>query len=184
MNLFVRTRLSGKIERVCDITSSKRSLIKEIKTNVSKLGNLTKTEARVKMQSTFNKNTIVFPVEYNPRRPNVNAIVKLHGHLLHNSTFLFIAANKRANKLGKSVAGVDRFNIKTDLLDQTDTAARNVVDLAKFSFLGKHLVYVLVQELNLRLAEIVPVMLYTHHTAENVINIIKVLDLASNGNHH
>lgn len=137
MNLFVRTRLSGKIERVCDITSSKRSLIKEIKTNVSKLGNLTKTEARVKMQSTFNKNTIVFPVEYNPRRPNVNAIVKLHGHVLHNSTFLFIAANKRANKLGKSVAGVDRFNMKTDLLDQTDHGCKKCGGYCKIFVLGK-----------------------------------------------
>ena len=37
---------------------------------------MTKTEARVKKQRGVDKNTIIFPAEYYPRGPEVNAIIK------------------------------------------------------------------------------------------------------------
>ena len=45
---------------------------------------MARTEARVKQQKTFSKNTIIFPAEYNPRGPDVNAIIRRHEHILQH----------------------------------------------------------------------------------------------------
>ena len=58
----------------------------------------------------------------------MNAIIKRYEHILQHNTVLkelfptnwFIVANKRAKNLRELVARADPYNIKTDLLDQTD----------------------------------------------------------------
>ena len=58
----------------------------------------------------------------------MNATINRHEHILQRNTLLkelfptnsFIAANKRAKNLRELVARVDPYNIKTDLLNQTD----------------------------------------------------------------
>ena len=89
---------------------------------------MTRTEARVRKQRAINKNTIIFPAEYNPRGPDVNAIIKRHEHILQHNTVLkelfptnsFIVANKGAKNLPEFIARVDPYNIKMDPLNQTD----------------------------------------------------------------
>ena len=101
---------------------------KKVKRTSENVGKLTRAEARVKKQETVNKNSIIFPTVCNPRGPNVNTIIRRHEHLLQNNTILkelfpanlFIVANKRADKLRELLERANRFNIKTDLLDQTD----------------------------------------------------------------
>ena len=76
---------------------------RKVKRTFENVGKMTRTAARVKKQRTVNKNTIVFPVEYNPRGPNVNAILKKHKHILQNNAVMkelflsdsIIVANKR-----------------------------------------------------------------------------------------
>ena len=99
--------------------------VKRIFENVRKM---TKTEARFIKSKVINKDTIIFPAEYSPKGPDVNAIIKRHKHILkHNSvlkelfpTNSFIVANKRAKTLQELVACADPYNVKTDLLNQTD----------------------------------------------------------------
>ena len=101
---------------------------KKVKRTFENVGKMTRAEARVKKQRVINKNTIIFPAEYNHRGPNVNAIIKRHEHILQHSTVLkelfptnlFIVANKRAKDLQELVVRVDPCIIKTDLLNQTD----------------------------------------------------------------
>ena len=88
---------------------------------------MTIIENRVKKQRTVKKNTTIFPAEYNPRRPNLNAIIKKHKHILQNNTVLkelfpsnsIIVVNKRGNNLHQLIARADPYNIKMDLSDQT-----------------------------------------------------------------
>ena len=94
------------------------------------VGKMTRTEARVKKQRAINKNknTIIFPAEYNPRGTDGNAIINRHQHISQHNTLLkelfstnsFIVTNKRAKNLRELVARVDPYNIKADLLNQTD----------------------------------------------------------------
>ena len=94
------------------------------------VGKMTRTEARVKKQRAINKNknTIIFPAEYNPRVTDGNAIINRHQHISQHNTLLkelfstnsFIVTNKRAKNLRELVARVDPYNIKADLLNQTD----------------------------------------------------------------
>ena len=104
---------------------------KKVKRKFENVGKTTRTEARVKKLRIIletNKNTIVFPAEYNPRGPDVNAIFNKHEHILQHNTLLkelfatksFIVANKRAKNLREMVARADPNNIKMDLLNQTD----------------------------------------------------------------
>ena len=89
---------------------------------------MARTEARVKKQRKVDKNTIIFTGECNPRRSDVNAIVKIYQHILQNKTVLkelfptnsFVVANKRTKNIHGLVAPADPCNIKTVLLDQTD----------------------------------------------------------------
>ena len=46
------------------------------------------TTASVKKKRIINKNAIIFPAEYNPRRPEVNAIIKRNEHILQCNTVL------------------------------------------------------------------------------------------------
>ena len=70
---------------------------------------MTKTEAKVTKQKAINKNTIIFPAEYNPRGPVVNAIIMRHEHILQHNSVLkelfprdsFIVTNKRAKNLSE-----------------------------------------------------------------------------------
>ena len=48
---------------------------------------MTRTKAGVKKQREINKNTIIFPVEYNPRRHYRNNIIKIHEHMLKKILF-------------------------------------------------------------------------------------------------
>ena len=101
---------------------------KKVKRTFENVGKMTRVEARVKKQRVINKNTIIFPAEYNPRGPVVNAIINRHEHILQHSpvlkelfpTNLFIVANKRAKNLRELVTRADPYNIKTDLLNETD----------------------------------------------------------------
>ena len=115
---------------------------------------MTRTEARVRKQREIDKNTIIFPAEYDPRGPNVNAIVKIHEHVLQNNTLLkelfpansFIVTNERSKNVRELVARADPY-----------TVTRNMdvnVTLAITFFLRKHSFHVFLQELNLRFAEI------------------------------
>ena len=89
---------------------------------------MARTEARVKKQEKVDKKTIIFTAECNPRRSDVNAIVKIYQHILQNNTVLkelfptnsFVVANKRTKNIHRLVARADPYNIKTVLLDQTD----------------------------------------------------------------
>ena len=77
---------------------------KKVKRTFENVGKMARTEAKVKKQRAINKNTIIFPVENNPRGPDVNAIINRHEHILQHNTLLkelfptnsFIVANKRA----------------------------------------------------------------------------------------
>ena len=70
---------------------------------------MTKTEAKVTKQKAINKNTIIFPAEYNPRGPVVNAIIMRHEHISQHNSVLkelfprdsFIVTNKRAKNLSE-----------------------------------------------------------------------------------
>ena len=101
---------------------------KKVKRTFEKIRKMRKTEARVRKQKTVDRNTIILPAEYNLRGPDVNAIVKIHEHVLKNNTVLkelfptniFIVVNERPRNLHELVACADRYNIKTDLLNQTD----------------------------------------------------------------
>ena len=101
--------------------------LRKVKETFENVGKMTRTEARVKKQRTIIKNTIVFPAEYNPRGPNMNAITRKHEYILQNNTVLkelfpsnsVIVANKRGNNLHQMISRADPYNIKTDLLDQT-----------------------------------------------------------------
>ena len=93
---------------------------KKVKRTFENVGKMTRTKARVKKQRAINKNTIIFPEEYNPRRPDVNAIINRHEQKELSPTNSFIVANKRAKNLGELVARADPYNIKMDLLNQTD----------------------------------------------------------------
>ena len=55
---------------------------KKVKWTFENVGKMARTEARVKQRKTFSKNTIIFPAEYNPRGPDVNAIIRRHEHIL------------------------------------------------------------------------------------------------------
>ena len=59
---------------------------KKVKQTFENVGKMTRTEARVKKQKTINKNTIIFPAEYNPRGPDMNLIIKRHEQILQHST--------------------------------------------------------------------------------------------------
>ena len=61
---------------------------KKVKQTFENVGKMTRTEARVKKKKTINKNTIIFPAEYNPRRPDVNPIIKRHEQILQHNTVL------------------------------------------------------------------------------------------------
>ena len=132
---------------------------RKVKRTFNNVGKMTRTEARVKKQRTVNKNTIVFPAEFNPRGPNVNAIIKKHEHLLQNNNILkelfpsntFVVANKKCNNLRQLIARADPYNIKTDLLDQTQHGYKMVANviLVIILFMKKHHSYVLLQVLNL-----------------------------------
>ena len=79
---------------------------------------MTRTEAGVKKQRAINKNTIIFPAEYNPRGPNVNAIIKRHEHILQHNTVLkelfptnsFFVANKGSKNLRELLARAEHKN--------------------------------------------------------------------------
>ena len=111
---------------------------------------MTRTGSTVKKQRVIKKkNTIIFPAEYNPRGSNVNAIIKRHEHILQYNTAskelfptnLFIVANKRATNLQELVLRADPYNVKTDLLNQTDHFYKKYgcVTLLIILFLRKHL---------------------------------------------
>ena len=88
---------------------------KKVKRTFENEGKMTRTEARFKKQRTFNKNTIIFPREYNPRGLDANAIFERHEHILQHNTVLkelfptnwFLVANKRAKDLRELVARAD-----------------------------------------------------------------------------
>ena len=86
------------------------------------------------------------------------------------------------------VAQVDPNNIKANLLNQTAHGYKKcgrMCDSCDNFVLQKTFLYILLQELNLRFAEIALVIhktLYALYTVKSLIN--KVLDLASNGNHY
>ena len=89
---------------------------KKVKQTFEHLGKMARNEARVKKQR-----TIIFPDEYNPRHPDVQAIITRHKHVLQNNailkelfpTNLFIASNKRANNLRDLFESTDPYYIKT-----------------------------------------------------------------------
>ena len=82
----------------------------------------------INKQRAINKNTIIFPAEYNSKGPDVNAIIKRHEDILQHNTVLkelfptnsFIVANTGAKNLRELVARADPYNIKMDLFNQTD----------------------------------------------------------------
>ena len=53
--------------------------------NVEKMA---RTEGGVRKIRTVNKNSFIFLVEYNPRVPDMNAIIKRHEYVLQNNTVL------------------------------------------------------------------------------------------------
>ena len=74
---------------------------KKVTRTFGNVGKMTRTEAIVKKQRTINKNTIIFPAEYNPRGPDVNAIIKKQYNLPDNTVLKelfpmnsFIVVNK------------------------------------------------------------------------------------------
>ena len=79
----------------------------------------------------------------------MNAIIKRHEHILQYNTAskelfptnLFIVANKRATNLQELVLRADPYNVKTDLLNQTDHFYKKYgcVTLLIILFLRKHL---------------------------------------------
>ena len=82
---------------------------KKVKQTFKNVGKMTKTEAKVTKQKAINKNTIIFPAEYNPRGPVVNAIIMRHEHILQHNSVLkelfprdsFIVTNKRGKNLSE-----------------------------------------------------------------------------------
>ena len=72
---------------------------KKVKRTFENVGKMTRTKARVKKQRAINKNTIIFSEEYNPSRPDVNAIINRHEQKELSPTNSFIVANKRAKNL-------------------------------------------------------------------------------------
>ena len=138
---------------------------KKVKLTFENVEKLTRTKARVKKQRAINKNTSIFPAEYNPTEPYVNAIIKTHEHILQHNTVLkelfptnsFIVANKIAKNLRELVARADPYNIKTDRLNQTDHGYKNCgreCDSCNNFVLEKKSLYILLLELNLRFTEI------------------------------
>ena len=101
---------------------------KKVKGTFENVGKITRTAARVKKQRVIKENAIIFPAEYNSRVPDVNAIIKRYEHILQHNTVLkelfpknlFIVGNKRAKNLRELVARADPYNMKMDLLNQTD----------------------------------------------------------------
>ena len=75
---------------------------KKVTRTFENVGKMTRTEAIAKKQRAINENTIIFPAEYNPRGPDVNAITKKHEYNLPHNTVLkelfpmnsFIVVNK------------------------------------------------------------------------------------------
>ena len=59
---------------------------KKVKLTFENVGKMTRTEARVKKRRTVNKSTIIFPAKYNPKGPDLNAIIKRHEYALQNNT--------------------------------------------------------------------------------------------------
>lgn len=59
--------------------------VKQMFENVGKWQEL---KVELEKQRTVNKNTIIFQVEYNPRGPGVNAIIKRHEHVFQSNTVL------------------------------------------------------------------------------------------------
>ena len=59
---------------------------KKVKRTFENVGKMARTEARVKKQRAINKNTIIFAAEYNPRGPDVNAIINRHENIFYNAT--------------------------------------------------------------------------------------------------
>ena len=82
-------------------------------------------EARQKVtRETFNR--VVFPTKFNPRGPNVRAIVKKHSHLLSKSDTTrkifpsgIMVAYKREQNLKELLSRADPYSIKPDITDLT-----------------------------------------------------------------
>ena len=82
-------------------------------------------EARQKVtRGTFNR--VVFPTKFNPRGPNVRAIVKKHSHLLSGSEAVrkifpngVMVACKREQNLKELLTRADPYTIKSDITDFT-----------------------------------------------------------------
>ena len=103
------------------------------------------------------------------RGANVNTIIKTHEHFLQHNIVLkelfrtnsFIVVNETAKNLRELVAHADPHSIKTDLLNQHGFRYKNVdvtATLAIILFLRKDVLYILLQELNLRFVGIAHVI--------------------------
>ena len=142
---------------------------------------MTRTKARVKKQRVIKMNTIIFPAEFNPRVPDVNATIKRHEHILQYNTVLkelfpsnsFIVANDREKRLRELAARADPCNIKVDLLSQTEHGYKKCG--RKCFATGTEFKICRYSTCNMKN------IIYLKHTVKSVIN--KVLDLVSNGNH-
>ena len=96
----------------------------EVKKVFEDIGKIPRLEARKKVDNNaFNK--IIFSTSYNPRGPDVHAIVKKHLPLLSNHPGLstlyppnsVLVANKRERNLKDLLMRADPYNLKVDLLD-------------------------------------------------------------------
>ncbi len=87
--------------------------------------NMSVVDARRKVvRDSFNR--VVFPTFYNPRGPNVRAIVKKHSHLLIKSPAArkvfpngVMVVNKREQNLKELLTRADPYQIKSDITDLT-----------------------------------------------------------------
>ena len=88
---------------------------------------ISRTEARKKVTKE-NKSLVVFTTKYNPRGPNVKAIINQHLHIIENQpelanifpTGTVIVANKKEPNLGDLLLRSDPNNIKQDLTNSNE----------------------------------------------------------------
>jgi len=92
------------------------------------IGNLPRNEARQPVNKEGTVNPIIFATKYNPRGPNVNAIVKRFLPILNENPILkelfpdrsVMVANKKENNLTNLLLRSDPYNIKQDIIDNQE----------------------------------------------------------------
>lgn len=97
----------------------------EVKKVFVDIGKIPRSEARKKKSNSVNRPKVILAASYNPRGPDVAAIVKKHLPLLKNDPVLndlfppgsILVASKRESNLKDLLMRADPYNVKADMAD-------------------------------------------------------------------